>query len=208
MFQSLVRARSDISPSFSGCGSSSYPYACENVRFRGSRAFSPLIGSSPVRASVRQGNGSAPSGRPPGGRGPGGSRLRIRGPDDPGHSLAMLPREIVSVVRNFLICPGEGRGKGVSYPTGTASSAGIGTVRSRHERSWERRVCRRGRPAPTEAEPPEMRMRAGHKRSQAATAVRAGRPRTQEHPRGSMDGRPLPTAGVSRPASPPISMHR
>ena len=61
---------------------------------------------------------------------------------------------------------------------------------------------------PHGAKPPEMRMRAGHKRSQAATAVRAGRPRTQEHPQGSMDGRPLPTTGVSRLASPPTSMYR
>ena len=144
-----------------------------------------------MRASVRQGNGSAPSGRPPGGRGPGGSRLRLRGPDDAGHSLAMLPRGIVRVVRNSLICRGEGGGKGASYPTGTASSAGIGVVGSRlqglHERSWERRVRRRGRPARTGVEPcssrrgsrrrgasrphgggapPEMRMRAGHARSE------------------------------------------
>lgn len=54
----------------------------------------------------------------------------------------MLPRGIVCVVRNSLICRGEGGCKGASYPTGTTSSAGIGTVRIRlqglHERSWQR----------------------------------------------------------------------
>ena len=55
---------------------------------------------------------------------------------------------------------------------------------------------------------PLPQRRAGHPRSQAATALRAGHKRTQEHPRGGMDGRPLPAAGVSRLASPSISLHR
>ena len=103
-------------------------------------------------------NGGAPSGRPPGGR-----SLRRRGPADADHPPAMLPRGVVRVVHKFLICRGESGGKGTSYPTGTASSAGIGSVRScfqgLHERSWVR-----GRPA----SPPS--------RCRALLGTRASRP--------------------------------